>query len=52
MPLVFSHVALMKTLGVCRAKEIRVRITRRKDLWERGIHADLVGDSDAEWGAR
>ena len=51
MPLVFAHVALMKTLGICRAKEIRVSITRRKDLWETGLHADLVGDSDAEWGA-
>ena len=32
-PLFFAHVILTKTLGVRRAKEIRVRITRRMDLW-------------------
>ena len=48
MPLVFSHVVLTKTLGVRRAKEIRARITRRMDLWERVIHAGLVWDAEAE----
>ena len=38
----------MKTLGVCRTQEIRARITRRIDHWERGQHARLVGDAEAE----
>ena len=37
MLLVFAHVILKKTLGVRRSKEIRARITRRMDLWERGL---------------
>ena len=28
-PLVFAQVFLTKTLGICRAKEIRARITRQ-----------------------
>ena len=52
MPLVFSHVVLTKTLGVRRAKEIRERITRRMDLWERGLHVGLEGDAEAEGAAR
>ena len=51
-PLVFAHVIIMKTLGVRRAREIRARITRRMDLWERGQHAGLVGDAEAEGAAR
>ena len=51
-PLVFAHVVLTKTLGVCRAKEIRARITRWMDLWERGLHAGLVGGDKAEGAAR
>ena len=51
-PLVFDHVILTKTLVVCRAKEIRARITRWMDLWERGLHAVLVGDAKAEGAAR
>ena len=47
-PLVFSHVFLTKTLGVLRAKEIRAQITRHIDLWNRGIHAGLVGGAEAE----
>ena len=39
-------------LGVCRAKDIRSRITRRMDLWERCIHSGLVGDAEAEGAAR
>ena len=46
-PLVFAHVVLTKALGVRRAKEIRARITRRMDLWERGIHVGLLGDAKA-----
>ena len=43
---------LTKTLGIRRAREIRARITRRMDLWERRQHAGLVGDSEAEGAAR
>ena len=52
IPLVFAHIVLTKTLVVCRAKEIRARITRWMDLWERGLHAVLVGDAKAEGAAR
>ena len=51
-PLVFTHIVLTKTLGVRQAREIRARITRRMDLWERGQHAGLVGDAEAEGAAR
>ena len=47
-PLVFTHVAFTKTLGVCRSRKIEARITRRMELWERGQHAGLVGDAEAE----
>ena len=50
--LVFAHVVLTKTLGVCQAREIRARITRRMDLWDRGQHAGLVGDAKAEGADR
>ena len=42
-PLVFAHVVLTKTMGVRQAREIRARITRRMDHWERGQHDGLVG---------
>ena len=51
-PLFFTHVVLTKTLSVLRAREIRVQITRRMDLWERGLHAGLVGDDEAEGDTR
>ena len=51
-PLVFSHVVLTKTLGVCRSKEIQARITRQMNLWERGLHAVLIGESETEGAAR
>ena len=35
-------------LGVCREKDIQDSITRRMDLWERGLHVGLVGDAEAE----
>ena len=47
-PLVFAHIVLTKTLGVCQDREIWARITRRMDLWDRGQHAGLVGDAKAE----
>ena len=50
-PLVFTHVFLTKTLGVRQAREIRARIPRRMDLWERGQHVGLVGDAEAEGAA-
>ena len=51
-PLVFAHVVLTKTLGVRRARDIWERITMRMDLWERDLHAGLVGDAEAEGKAR
>ena len=39
---------LTKTLGACKARKIQARIDRRLDLWEREIHAGLVGDALAE----
>ena len=51
-PLVFAHIFLKNTLGVHRAREIQVRITRRMYLWERGLHAGLVADTEAEGAAR
>ena len=51
-PLIFFQVVLTKTLGVHRSKDIRALITRQMDLWERGLHAGLVGDDDAEGAAR
>ena len=39
-------------LGIQRAIEIQEQITRRMDLWERGLHAGLVGDAEAEGAAR
>ena len=51
-PLVFAHVVLTKTLDACKAREIRARIDRRLDLWERGSHAGLVGDALTEGRAQ
>ena len=49
--LIFAHVVLTKTLGIRRSWEIRARITRRMDIWERGQHAGLVGNAEAEGAA-
>ena len=46
--LVFSHVVLTSTLGAQKVRWIRARIDRCLDLWERGIHAGLVGGALAE----
>ena len=51
-PLVFTHVVLTKTLGIRRDREIRARITRCMEIWERGQYAGLVGDAEAEGAAR
>ena len=50
--LVFTHVVLKKTLGICRAQEIQARITRRMDLWERGFPAGLVRDAKSKGANR
>ena len=39
-------------LGFRKDREIRDRITRNMDLWERGLHTDLVGYAEAEGAAR
>ena len=52
IPLAFAHVILTKALGVCRAREIRQRITMRMCLYKRGLHVHLVGDAEAEGAAR
>ena len=39
-------------MDVHRAWDIRARITRHMDLWERGQHAGLVWDAEAEGASR
>ena len=51
-PLVFAQIILTNTLGVCRAREIRSRLMRQMDLWERGIHMGLGGGTKAEGAVR
>ena len=51
-PLVFAHVVLTMTLGARRAREIRARITRHMDIWERGLHAVLMAVVEEEGAAR
>ena len=46
--LVFAHVVLTKTLVAHKAREIWSRINRRLDLWDRGVHAGLVGGALVE----
>ena len=43
--LIFSHVVLPMTLSSHKVREIRARIDRQLDLWERGMHAGLVRDA-------
>ena len=43
--LVFAHAILTKTLGGCRAKDIRSCISSLMDLWKKGIYYGLVGDA-------
>ena len=35
-------------MGLRRSREIKARITRRTDIWKRGLHAGMVGDVEAE----
>ena len=51
-PLVFAHVFLTSILSACKSREIRARIDRRLDLWERGINAGLLGDALVEGRAK
>ena len=51
-PLVFDHVILNNTLGICKAREIRASIDQQLDLWDRGLHGGLVGDNLAEGRSR
>ena len=51
-PLIFSHAVFKNTLGVCRDIEIRAIVTRRMDLWERDLHAGLVGEAKVEGASR
>ena len=46
--LVFSRAVIKKTLGICRSREIRDRVTRRMDVCDRGTHVGLMGGVDAE----
>ena len=39
-------------MGIRRAQAIRAQITRWMDLWERGLHAGLVGNAEVEGAAR
>ena len=50
--LVFAQVFLMQKPGMCQAKEIQARISRRIELWEVSSCADLVGNMEAEGVAR
>ena len=50
-PLVFAHIVFTKTLGVHRAQEIRAWIMGGMYFWERGQHAGLVEDAEAEEAA-
>ena len=50
-PLVFVQVVITKTLRIRRAKDIRAQIIRIMYLWERGLPASLVGDSEAKGDA-
>jgi len=47
-PLVFVAVILPKTPTVRRAKDIRLRLMQRMDLWEQGEYHALVDDTEVE----
>ena len=51
-PPVFAHVVLTRTLSTNKSREIWARIYHRLYLWERVIHAGLVGDALSEGRAR
>ena len=39
-------------VGVHRARNIRYRISRRLDIWDRGLHTGLVVDGEVERATR
>ena len=41
-----------KDVGVRRAREIWSQISRSMDLWEKGLHMGLVGDTEEEGSDR
>jgi len=47
-PLVFVLIVLPKTPGVQMAKDIRMRLQQRMDLWSQECYAALVNDMEAE----
>ena len=50
--LVFSHIVRTKMLVIRNARGIWAQITRSMDLWDRSLHAGLVGDTELEGAAR
>ena len=51
-PLVFAHVVFNMNLVAHNTRDIRARIYHQLELWGRGIHEGLVGDTFAEGRAR
>ena len=51
-PLVFTHVVITKMLGVCGSRDIMAQVTRRMELWERGLHTGLVRYAELERATR
>ena len=51
-PLVFAHVVLKSTISTRKVRVIQARINCLLVIWERGIHAGLVGDALAEVRSR
>jgi len=51
-PLVFVAVVLPRAPGVRAAKDIRLRLAQRLDLWDQGQYQALVDDTEAESLAR
>ena len=47
-PLVFVATVLQTTPGVRRAKDIRLRLAQRMDLWDQGHFKALVDDAEGE----
>ena len=50
IPHVFAPVVVTKTLGPRKSREIRARIYRQVELWERVIHAGLGGGGGVDRG--
>ena len=48
IPVVFDNIILTKILSVCQVIDIQYMLSQIMDLWERGIHAGLMGDMGTE----